>query len=296
MLLMLLSACSPPPPAPEGLDDAVRYMIREFYADDSTFEAGFQGFMNWFSDEGAKLVGQQATSDNTDTFTLNDLAASDVSQLPLDDNGRDLSNAKGVISLADMACSWEETEAYLVRPDQDAIFSEDWEGYERTYLSDRETFEDAASSGDFTAVDAPLEPFEDAFDHDAWGRTLLRTVNTVDPKPVVFADLPAYEMNLDIRHGRFEIDGESVRLMSILPWSPEEVWNEGGDYSLKQSYSVELNIEQDDRTLRALAVWAEPSGSALEPDSPLVLNYGVYKSLAASQRMSDICAGEIELE
>ena len=59
MLIPLLIACSPPPPAPEGLNEAARYMVREFYSDDATFEAGFQGFMNWFNDEGVSLVGQR---------------------------------------------------------------------------------------------------------------------------------------------------------------------------------------------------------------------------------------------
>jgi hypothetical protein len=297
MLLTLLFACKPPPPAPDGLDEVTRYMVREFYADDASFAAGFQGFMNWFHDEGSDLVGQEANSNNTDTFTLNDLNAEDVAQLPLLEMERDLTRAKGVISLAEMACSWEDVEALLIRPDQDTIFSGDWENYERTYLSDRDTFEAAGSSGDFAAIDEALDPFSESFDPDTWGKSLLRTDNIVDPNPVLFADLSGYPMNLDIRHGSFEIDGESVRLMSILTWMPEPVFDESGNNGLVQTFSVELNIELEAAlTLRALAVWAEPSSTSLEPDSPLVLNYGVNKSLESSQRMSGICSGEIEIE
>ena len=43
---LLLPACEPPPPAPEGLDAASSFVIREFYNDDASFEAGLQGFMN----------------------------------------------------------------------------------------------------------------------------------------------------------------------------------------------------------------------------------------------------------
>ena len=297
MLLTLLLACKPPPPAPEGLDEVTRYMVREFYANDANFAAGFQGFMNWFYDEGSDLVGQEANSNNTDTFTLNDLNAEDVAQLPLLEMERDLTRAKGVISLAEMACSWEDVEALLIQPDQDAIFSGDWDDYERTYLSDRDTFEAAGISGDFTAIDEALDPFSDSFDPDTWGKSLLRTDNIVDPSAVLFADLSGYPMNLDIRHGSFEIGGEPVRLMSILTWMPAPVFDDSGNNGLIQTFSVELNIELDAAlTLRALAVWAEPSSTSLEPDSPLVLNYGVNKSLESSQRMSGICSGEIELE
>ena len=56
-------------------------------------------------------------------------------------------------------------------------------------------------------------------------------------------------------------------------------------------------MQQDnDKTLRMLAVWAEPYGAGLEPDDPLVLNYAVNKSLGASERLSKICSGEEEIE
>ena len=44
-----------------------------------------------------------------------------------------------------------------------------------------------------------------------------------------------------------------------------------------------------------LAVWAEPRGGGIEPDSAIALNFAVNKSLASSERMSGICSGEIEL-
>ena len=107
MFLVMLFACKPPPPAPEGLDAVTSYMVREFYSEDEMFEAGVQGFMNWYSTEGYELVGASAEGDNTETFTLNDLQVDDVAHLPLDDDGRDLSRAKGVISLAEMKCNWK---------------------------------------------------------------------------------------------------------------------------------------------------------------------------------------------
>ena len=69
-------------------------MVREFYSDDATFEAGFQGFMNWFNDEGVSLVGQKATTDNTDAFSLGNLLKEDVASLPLDED-RNLFEVEG---------------------------------------------------------------------------------------------------------------------------------------------------------------------------------------------------------
>ena len=66
----------------------------------------------------------------------------------------------------------------------------------------------------------------------------------------------------------------------------EGAYDEDGTNGLAQSYSVELNIARpNDKTLRALAVWAEPVSNILEPDSPVSLNYAVNKSLASSERI-----------
>ena len=41
----VLCGCQPPPPAPEGLDEASRFVLREFYSDDATVSAGLTGLM-----------------------------------------------------------------------------------------------------------------------------------------------------------------------------------------------------------------------------------------------------------
>ena len=173
MLLFLHLACKPPPPAPEGLDAVTSYMVKEFYNEDERFAAGIQGFMNWFDTEGYLLVGEAAGDGNTDTFTLNDLKPGDVEHLPIEDYGQDLSRAKGVISLAEMNCSWKEAEGYLLRKDQDAVFAGDWESYERTYQSDRNTFEQATSDDDFPEISSPVSPFTNDFNSDDVAKTLV---------------------------------------------------------------------------------------------------------------------------
>ena len=301
-MLLALFACSPPPPAPEGLDAASSYLVREFYSDDATFQAGVQGFMQWFEDEGHELVGEAATTDNTEAFTVGDLTNEDVAHLPLDEEllvdpdtdtweKRDVGNAAGVVSLAEMDCTWQESEEWLLRADQDTIFTDDWEGYERTYVTSKDAYTGASSSGDYDSIEEALSPFEDGFDTGPYERTLLFTENLVDPSPVLFADMPAYEMNLDFRHGAYEIGDEQLSAFAILTWHPAAVWGDGGENGLLQTYSVEINVERTSgKTLRMLAVWAQPVGAGLEPDDAFVLNYAVNKSLSSSERMSEVCA------
>ena len=295
MIIPILFACKPPPPAPEGLDEVTSYMVREFYSEDALFEAGLQGFMNWFTTEGYELVGEAAGDGNTDTFTLNDLSETDVQHLPLSDDGRDYSRAKGVISLAEMDCSWQKAEEYLLRPDQDAVFSGDWESYDRTYLNDRTTYSTATATEEFPPIDAPINPFASDFVASDFDSNIMMTVNQADPTPLLGVDIPAYELFLDFRHGKYTVDDQEIGVFAIITYQKEGAYDEDGTNGLAQSYSVELNIEKDGSTLRALAVWAEPVSSIIEPDSPLSLNYAVNKSLASSERISAICSGEEEI-
>lgn len=297
-LASLAVACQPPPPAPEGLDASSTYMIREFYSNDAYFEAGVVGFLRWYRDEGYLLVGEEATGDNTDAFTVTDLSADDVAQLPLDEleGGRDLSLAKGVVSLAEMDCTWKEAERILIRSDQHVVFSDNFEGYEREYVSSRQTFEGAEEPGSFAGIGEDLDRFAEDFDPTPYETSLLLTVNQVDPASLLGVDLPPYTMYLDARHGIYDIDGEEMPVFAIITFVPGETYNEAGDSGLRQTYSIELNVGiSADTTLRVFAAWAEPISPLFASDSALVLNYAVNTSLQASERMSDICAGRIEI-
>lgn len=307
VLCVVASGCKRPPPAPEGLEASASYVIQNFYADDLTFEAGVQGFLAWYEEEGYLLVGEQATSENTDSFVVGTLSADTLAQLPMDDEilldadadewgPRDLGRAPGVVSLAEMQCDWKLAEAYLVRPDQHQIFSDDFEGYERTYLTSRATYEGASADGEYDRVPDALDPFADGFDGEAYARTLLRTDSVIDPTKVITANIEAYPMHLDLRHGSYDLDGEALSAFAILTWTEAAAWGENGTNGLLQSYSVEINVERPDGvTLRMLSVWSEPKGGGIEPDSAFALNFAVNKSLAASQRLSDVCDGTVEV-
>ena len=293
MFVVIVFACRPPPPAPEGLDAVTSYMVREFYSEDALFEAGIQGFMNWFNTEGYELVGESASDGNTDTFTLNDLSQSDVEHLPLDEDGRDYSRAKGVISLAEMACHWSVAEEYLLRKDQHVVFSGDWDSYDRTYLNDRSVYTQSSTTETFPPVSSPIAPFSDDFTPSVFDQNLMMTVNRADPTPLLGIDIPVYDLYLDFRHGKYTVDEEDIDVVAIITYQRAGVYDENGNNGLAQSYSIELNIERGEaNTLRALAVWAEPVSNIVEPDSALSLNYAVNKSLASSERISAICSGE----
>ena len=81
---MLGTACSKPPPAPESLNEAVRYMFREFYSADPEFQAGVQGFMNWYNEEGKEIADVQASLDTAHKYSLEPLTMEDIEYLPLD--------------------------------------------------------------------------------------------------------------------------------------------------------------------------------------------------------------------
>lgn len=304
---LLLTACKPPPPAPEGLDASTTYLLRNFYGDDATFGAGVQGFVDWYESEGTALVDQEATFDTVDAYTIGDLSMSDIAHLPVEtdilvdvDAGtrepRDLTRAKGVVSLAEMDCTWQTAEALLVRPDQDVVFSEDFEGYQREYINSREQFEGATASLEFDDIRDPLDPFGDAFDADAVASSILFTQNVVDPSSVLTVNLEGYDMNLDLRHAEVDLGDGPVGVFAIVTYNIDAAYGSGGNNGLLQSFSVEINVERPgDQTLRMLAVWAESKGGGIEPDSAIALNFAVNKALASSERLSDICSGEIEL-
>ncbi len=299
---LALTACQPPPPpAPEGLDESAAYMVREFYSDDATFQAGLVGFMNWFEDEGHELIGAESMDEGefNEAFTVGRLSADDVALLPLE-HGRTVSDAAGIVSVADMDCTVTESEDLLVRTDQDTLFSDDWEGYERTYVSSRSAYQDATRDGVFAVSEDDVGRFGDDFDNAAVDTTFLLTHNQVNPAPIFggLADLDAYPMALEFRHGNYDINGETVQIYSIITWIAESASGPAGNNHLHQSYSIEINAERPDTgtTLRMLAVWAEPEGAGLEPDDPVVLNYAVTKSAGASARLAQICNGEVEVD
>ena len=297
LLPQVLIACQPPPPAPEGLDESSAYMIREFYSSDAVFTAGLTGFINWYNDEGYELIDLENTLENvSESFSVGRLTEDDLAHLPLV-HGRDVSAAAGVVSLADMSCPVPESEDYLLRVDQEVVFPDDWEGYQRSFVNSRSEFTGATGSGEFVEVAESLDVFGDDFDADPWSSTLLMTENVVNPAPIpLLADMGEYTLYLDLRHGDYEIDGELLRILTIVTWMPDTVSGPEGNNHLHQSYSIDVNVQwEGDRTLRMFAVWAEPEGANMEPDNPAILNYAVNKSVKSSERLTAVCAGEVDI-
>jgi hypothetical protein len=305
----LLGACAKPPPAPEGLDESARYLVREFYADDPTFQAGVQGFLDWYADEGEALLTTEQTIENTGSFTVGDLSEEDVALLPLSDEviigwqgdeaeyiARDIAAPAGVVSLAEMDCSVREAEELLTRADQDAVFCGDWQDYSRSYVTDDDAYTSGWDASDFTNIRDPLDPFGGDFDGSAQADVILLTDNDVDPTPVLggLADIETYPMDLHFRHGRYELGEELRDAFIILTFTRDAAWGEAKNNALIQSYSIEINVAlDDDTTLRMLTVWAEPKGGGIPADSPTALNFALKKATASSDRLSRICAGEI---
>ena len=269
--------------------------MREFYSDDETFGSGLAGILEWFESEGADLLGTSATLENTDSFIIRELEAGDIAHLPLQDQ-RDLTQAKGVVAVMEMPCSWQSLEPYLVRGDQAVVFDDTWDAYTRTYRSERTAYDEARSSADFPAIDAALRPFDDDFDPAPYQGSLLLTDNLSDPVAVLFVDFPTYPLHVSLRHGRFDRDGDALEGMVLSSFSSEATWDEGGSSGLLQSYSVEIHLAVSaETTLRMLALWNETVSPGLEPDAPLVLSQTINKALTGSERLSSLCTGESAL-
>ena len=307
-MLTLLLACNPPPPAPEGLDDSTSYMVREFYSDDATFQAGVQGFLAWFDEEGHELVGVGADGSNTDSFSVGVLTDEDVARLPLADQvlidgendvweDRDVGAAKGVVSLAEMDCDYLTAEDFLVRPDQNDVFDA-FEGYERTYKNSLEVFNQATDELSFTPITDELTVWGGDFAYEDYARSILFTENMADPDVFAGVNVEPYQLFLDVRHGVFDLtdqdSGETTPtgVFAILTYITAAAFDATEANGLLQSYSVEINVERPgNKTLRMLAVWAEPRTILnLEPDDPLVLNQSVGTALDQSEQLDEKCS------
>jgi anaerobic selenocysteine-containing dehydrogenase len=298
LFVAIASGCSPPPPAPVGLDNATSYLVREFYSSDARFQAGLQGYMAWFEDEGYLLAGTRATAENTDAFTVGDLSEDDIRLLPVT-SGRNIEDAAGVVSLAEMECDVTETEDLLVRGDQNQVFSGDWTDYDRTFVTPRDTWQSATRAGAFDTVNDDLSPHGGGDDLGDYPSTFLQTANRANPEPTLggMADLDTYDLFLDFRHGTFEVGDEQLQAFAILSYQIEALANVSGEGNLYQTYALELDVERPGGlTLRLMAVWSEVDGAGLSSDSAITLNFAVNKSLDSAERISSICAGDIDIE
>jgi hypothetical protein len=284
--------CKRPPPAPEGLDESARYVLREFYADDLTVGAGLTGFMDWFDADGVELLDQNASLDNVGAFSLGDLSWEDVGHLPLDEDGRDPANASGVVSVAEIRCDWTETEALYARSDQDAVFEGDYDFYERTYESSRAEFEDATASLDFPDVSEPIDAFQGSLGEVE--RALLLTRNDVTQSTAGITI--STDLMLHLRHGVYEVQGEDTAVSMVFGFTPAAATGESGSSTLYQSYSVVINVDRGNgKTLRMFALWTELDTLLVGSDSALVLSAAVNKSQDAAERLSAVCEGEIDI-
>ncbi len=288
--ILAMTACKAPPDAPSGLDESVKFLYRDFYADDATVGAGLTGLLDWFDEDGGELLDARADLDSVGAFSLTPLSADVVASVDVE--GRpDPATASGVVSVSEMACRWDEAEALLVRPDQDRVFAGDFDSYERTYATDREAFEAATDAGVFEAQ-------KDALD--------LADLSSVDPGSLLLTENQAsstelgvtvpFDLVLHFRHGRYEIQGEEAEAFLILGYFPREAVSDGGETRMVQNYSIEVNVARGKKTLRVFGNWTELDSSILASDSPLVLTSAVNKSQDSAERVSKICAGDETIE
>jgi len=292
LLPLAALACKPPPPAPEGLQDSLTYLFRNFYAEDEVVSAGLTGFMDWVDTDGQELLGKTADMDNVGEFTLDYLTAEDVAELPIEGEV-ELTFAPGTVALSDLDCDWKETEGYLVRTDQDIVFGE-FDSYSREFLTSRATFESATAGDDFEPVPEPLaDPYASTPALGELERSFLLTDNVATSTEVGVT--LEFELLLTLRHGSYEVQGEQAGAFLILTWMPQRAVSAGGDNSIEQSYSLELDVSRPGgRTHRLMASWIQIEG-LFDHDSDTVKVVGVNKNLDSSARLARICSGDDDL-
>jgi hypothetical protein len=297
-LALTLVGCAPPA-APQGLDEATSFVFREFYSDDATFEAGIQGFMDWFLNGGGQELtgvspGFGEDDEPVDSFSIGDLLGTDVEDYPY--NGeRLLGEALGVVSVAEMECTWRTAETFLLRPDQSVVFEEAWDGYDRTFTSDRTMYEGGHDAG-YDPITNALDPFADGFDVSPFENTLLFTENMADPSVEFTVDLDAYPLFLDFRHGSYEVEGEQLGAFAIATHMRDPAVDDQGS-GLAQTYSIEINVERPNgKTLRMLAVWAQAVTDTITVDPDLARRVAVNKALESSNALSELCSAVDQIE
>lgn len=294
LALPALVGCRRPPPAPEGLDDSIRALVRDFYSDDLVIGADLTGLETWFVDEGYALLDITPALDELGEFTLEPLRADDIALLTVADDGRDIALTQGAIGISEVGCSWGEAEALDVRPDQDVVFGGEWAEYSRTFLSSRSEFEEARAALEERVVSAGVDPRGEPWQDGELSGSFLDTSNAVHTSDLL-VELD-FGLVVHVRHGVFDVRGEEMQATVLLTYQPDRAVGEAGVYSLEQNYGVEVLLEREPGvTTRMAAIWSEVRGPLIEDDSALTLRSGIARMQRFAGRMTEICAGEVEL-
>lgn len=287
LLIPWLAPACKPPEAPAGLNDSLKYLLREFHSDDASVAAGLSGLMAWFEADGGELLGERADLTNVGSFQVDDLTPSDVSRFSVEGDP-DVTAAPGVVSVSEMGCRLERASELLIRPDQAVVFDGTWKTYERGFVTSRATWEgtpldDVGPVGDAIGEDA-LDAAPDA---------LLVTDNAVSASEFGFT--VTFDLDLRFRHGVFEVDGEPTEALLALSYMPRPSEGGGGN-TIAQSWSIEADLARPGgSTLRVFAAWSELDSALIAADSGPVLAAGVNKAQDTAERLSRICAGEIAI-
>jgi len=291
LIAALVAGCAADPPdAPEGAEEGTRFLMREFYADDATIGAGLTGLMNWYDSEGAAIAGDSPELDagEAQDWTLEPLEADDLAVTQVTSSDRPLDSMNGVIGVGNVLCTFEEVEALGGRTDQDIVFDGEWAHYARTFGTARADYE-AAIEGGIPGLPDGIDPVDG--DVDAAAHSLMRTSNALGTLEVSVA--LDYTLNLDFRHGVYDIQGEERRATVILTWQPDPTTGDGGNNSLHQTFAIDALVEVDGGIRRFAATWNDVESIATGTD--LLIRLTVNRINNFADRMTAICEGEVEL-
>ena len=162
----------------------------------------------------------------------------------------------------------------------------DFDYYDRTYLTDLATYENARLGG-FVPIEAPIDDLE------AVPETLLITTNATSGTEMGVTI--EFDLVMHARHGQFEVDGEPVKASLYATWMPERAEAKGGVNTMEQSYTFEIDMQRGKETLWVYASWSEVQTSVFDSDAPALMAISANKAQGTAKRMADICTGDVEI-
>ena len=105
-----------------------------------------------------------------------------------------------------------------------------------------------------------------------------------------------YQLALQFRHRIFDIGGQPTPASLLLSFVSERAVAEDGNNTIEQTYGIEAHVSlPSGNTLRVVVVWVEVDSVWLEEDSNIVLSRTVNSAQSQSERLSDICTGDVVL-
>lgn len=235
-MLLTLLACKAVDPAPTELDALLHWFWQRY---DDTEEAPLaEALVNL--DATVKGSSIEGPTDGT----IDRMSAEEAALVGVDD--RDPQDAVGLYLLNAFPCDWESLKDVLSDPDQDILYPDLYDHYDRT-------FDGGASRGDFVSGELARIDYDISYgatvlgaSYEVSSRGAMRTIAAIDEEQSPF--------------------GEFLVQRSYMP--KPAVYEEGSNKSFDQDYQIEIYWRTGDHIAHAYGLWRQADyGSGINSES-----------------------------